>query len=119
MRFLADQDVYAATVRFLREGGHDVVTAFQEGMAQAGDVQLLRSAHERRRILISRDRDFGGLVFVGGQGAGVVYLRLAPATQESVHKELERVLNLYTEAQLLDGFVVVEPGRHRFRRIPS
>jgi hypothetical protein len=35
MNFLADQDVYAATIRFLRGLGHDDVTAAQLGLAQA------------------------------------------------------------------------------------
>ena len=38
MNFLADQDVYAGTVRFLSGLGHDVSTAGQLGLAQANDV---------------------------------------------------------------------------------
>ena len=37
MKFLLDQDVYAATVRFLRDLGHDVVPVAQIGLSQAGD----------------------------------------------------------------------------------
>ncbi len=33
MRFLTDQDVYAATVRFLKGSGHHVVTASKEGLS--------------------------------------------------------------------------------------
>jgi hypothetical protein len=32
MRFLADQDVYAMTIQFLRGLGHDVATAAECGM---------------------------------------------------------------------------------------
>jgi predicted nuclease of predicted toxin-antitoxin system len=59
MKFLADQDVYAATVNFLKDLGHDVVTASQLGMARAKDVLLLLTAHDQGRIFITRDRDFG------------------------------------------------------------
>ena len=41
MRLLTDQDVYAVTVQFLRERGHDVVTAAERGMSEAADVELL------------------------------------------------------------------------------
>ncbi len=34
MRFLADQDVYAARVQFLRKLGLDVVTAAERGMSR-------------------------------------------------------------------------------------
>ena len=119
MRFLADQDVYAATIRFLSGLGHDVAPVAQLGLAQADDGELLRVAHEQGRIFVTRDRDFGGLVFVRGSGAGVVYLRILPSTQNSVHAELERALGLYREEQLQGSFVVIEPGRHRIRRLAA
>ena len=70
MRFLTDQDVYAITIRFLSGLGHDVVTAAQLGLAQADDLELLRMAQDQGRIFVTRDRDFGGLVFVLGSGEG-------------------------------------------------
>ena len=113
------QDVYAITVRLLVGLGHDVVTAFQLGLAQAEDAELLRVTQQQSRILITCDRDFGGLVFVHGGGAGVIYLRMLPSTLNAVHSELERVLTLYTEQELQGFFVVIEPGRHRVRRLTT
>ena len=117
MKFLADQDVYAITIVFLSGLGHDVVRAAQLGLAQAGDAELLRVAHEHGRIFVTRDRDFGALVFVQGSGPGVIYLRVLPATQNAVHTEFERVLTLYSEQELRASFVVIEPGRHRIRKL--
>jgi predicted nuclease of predicted toxin-antitoxin system len=119
MKFLTDQDVYAATCRFLSGLGHDVVTAAQLGLAQAEDAELLRIAQEQGRIFVTRDRDFGGLVFVQGGGQGVIYLRMLPATQNAVHAALERVLTLYSEQELQGSFVVIEPARHRIRRLAA
>lgn len=59
MKLLSDQDVYAVTVRLLRELGHDVVTAAERG------------------------------------------------------------LSLYEEIELLHAFVVIEPDRHRIRKLPA
>lgn len=117
MNFLADQDVYAATIAFLRGLGHDVVTAAQLGLSQADDSELLRVAKEQGRVFITRARDFGGLVFVRGEGPGVVYLRVLPSTLNAVHTELARVLTDYTQEQLFGSFVVIEPGRHRIRMV--
>ena len=72
MQFLADQDVYALTVSFLRGLGHDVLTAAGLGMSKAKDLQLLRTAHDRGRIFVTRDRDFGAFVFVQASGPGVI-----------------------------------------------
>jgi predicted nuclease of predicted toxin-antitoxin system len=116
MKFLTDQDVYATTVRFLTGLGHDVVPVAQLGLSQAEDTELLRVAQEQGRLFVTRDRDFGGLVFVQGGGAGVIYLRILPLTQGVVHVELQRVLTLYSEEELREAFVVIEPGRHRIRR---
>jgi predicted nuclease of predicted toxin-antitoxin system len=99
--------------------GHDVVTAAQLGLAQAADVTLLLAARAQGRIFVTRDRDFGGLVFVQGGGAGVLYLRMVPSTQNAVHAELERVLTLYSEQELQASFVVIEPGRHRIRKLTA
>jgi len=117
MKFLLDQDVYFSTARFLREHGHDVVTASDMGCSRSSDSDLLRLAGEQGRIFVTRDRDFGGLVFVSGLGMGVIYLRILPATLMSVHRELEVVLTTYTEEALKKAFVVVEPARHRFRKL--
>lgn len=90
----------------------------QIGLSRASDSELLNTAQEQNRIMVTRDRDFGGLVFVRGLGAGVIYLRILPTTQSAVHAEIERVLDSYSEEELRTAFVVIEPGRHRFRKLP-
>lgn len=117
MKFLLDQDVYGSTARFLIELGHDVVPVATIGLSQASDSDLLKTAREQDRIFVSRDRDFGGLVFVQNLRAGVIYLRMLPSTQNAIHQELERVLSEHSEGELRHAFVVVEPGRHRFRKL--
>lgn len=119
MKLLLDQDVYAMTARHLKDEGHDVGTAAELGLAQAIDETLLRVAQETDRILITRDRDFGTLVFVQGLRGGVLYLRLLPSTINAVHRELDRVLRKYSEEELKRAFVVVEPHGHRIRHVPS
>ena len=64
MKFLLDQDVYALTERFLREQGYDVATTSELGLARAQDLELLKVASEQARIFVTRDRDYGNLVFV-------------------------------------------------------
>ena len=101
MRFLVDQDVYAVTTRLLINLNHDVVTAAEIGVSQESDMDLLGRAHDENRLFVTRDRDFGGLVFLESLGAGIVYLRILPSTQNAVHQELERVLKSYLLVRLL------------------
>lgn len=113
---LLDQDVYAVTAGFLMDAGYDVVVVSQLGLSQAPDEEILTIAQAQQRILVTRDRDYGNLVFVKGLGAGVIYLRIVPSNINSVHSELLRVLETYSEIELAGAFVVVEEDRHRFRQ---
>ena len=117
MKFLVDQDVYALTTRFLKGLGHDVITAAEIGLSRAADTNLLTHAGGEGRIFVTRDKDFGGLVFVEHLGKGVILLRISPATLQGTHEELSRVIGTYTEAELVRAFVVVESGRHRIRKL--
>jgi predicted nuclease of predicted toxin-antitoxin system len=119
MRFLLDQDVYASTGRLSNGLGHDVVPATKLGLTQAVDEQLLEAAGRESRILVTRDRDYGNLVFIKGIGVGVLYLRMSPSTQGAVHNELARVLTTYGEEDLRQMFVAIEPGGHRVRRVSN
>lgn len=95
MKLLADNDVYKITVDFLRQHGHDVVTAKELGLNKASDKELLEKAKIMDRLFITRDKDFGMLVFL----------------------KKEKILEKYTEKDLETAFCVVEPHRYRFRRV--
>jgi predicted nuclease of predicted toxin-antitoxin system len=69
------------------------------------------------RIFVTRDRDFGGLVFVRGITCGVIYLRILPASLTAVHQELKTLLSEHSEDELKKTFAVVEHGRHRLRKL--
>jgi len=119
VRFLADQDVWKATVHLLRSLGHDVITASEIGLATASDEEILRKATEEGRLFITRDRDFGSLVFLSRTPTkGVVFIRIEPHLEEQVHGELKTVLAVHEEDELRGCFCTVEAGRHRLRRLP-
>ena len=117
MKFLLDQDVYALTERFLRGLGYDVKTASELGLSRAIDSDLLKLAGEQGRIFVTRDRDYGNLVFVHHIGGGVIYLRILPSDMDEVHAELKKVLETYPEAELEKLFIVIEKSRHRIRKV--
>lgn len=107
MKLLLDQDVYEATARFLITLQHDVARVAELGMAQASDEENLKKALELNRVFVTRDRDYGNLVFVKGIRSGVLYLRVLPSNINQVHKEQD----------LKSAFIVVEAGKHRYRKI--
>ncbi len=117
MRLLLDQDVYEATARFLIDLKHDIMRVAELGMAQASDEENLKKAQELNRVFVTRDRDYGNLVFVKRIKSGVLYLRILPSSINLVHSELDRILSLYDEKELRSAFIVIEAGKHRFRKI--
>ena len=114
---LLDQDVYFSTAKFLISLGHDVLRVSDLGLAQASDETLLKEAGSQDRLFVTRDRDFGNLVFVRSLKVGVLYLRILPGQLEIVHTEFERILSIYSETELKGAFVVIQARRHRFRHI--
>ena len=120
MRLLLDQDMYKMTSDQLREWGHNVVTVREIGMERAEDQDLLKKAKEASRILVTRDKDFGRLVFLKGElSTGVIFLRITPGSAELAHQELNRLLNEHAEQELMNVFCVVEPHRYRIRQLPD
>jgi len=119
VKLLADQDVYYVTIKWLRGKGYDVVTAKELGLERASDEELLSKAQELGRIMLTRDKGFGALVFLKPEKTpGVILVRGSPGTIEEVHRELERFFEEHKAEELTGLFCVVEPGRHRIRRLP-
>ena len=67
MRFLLDMCASSRTLtEALVEDGHDVRSA-RDGYSRASDEVLLALAHEEQRVLVTKDKDFGELVFLHGR----------------------------------------------------
>ena len=61
-RYLANENFPAATVRWLRGRGDDVLHA-AETLVGESDAALLQTALSQDRVLLTFDQDFGELVF--------------------------------------------------------
>jgi predicted nuclease of predicted toxin-antitoxin system len=116
MRFLLDESADARLAPFLRSAGHDVSAIAVEHPASLADREVLAIAHREQRILITDDRDFGGLVFVEKQAhAGVIYLRIGHRSELTT--KIDRLNEALTHhADDLDQFLVVTKDRVRVRR---
>ena len=86
MRLLIDQDVYHFTILWLRQEGHNVVTAKELGMHRVEDEALLQKALELDRLFLTRDKDFGALVFLkAASSKGVILLQLPPILRTPIN----------------------------------
>ncbi len=84
MRFLADENCDFAVVRALRGAGHDV-RALAEETSRTDDVEVIALAAREQRVLLTEDKDFGWLAFVGGAGhEGVILMRFPGGERQTL-----------------------------------
>lgn len=73
---VADMDIAAPVVHFLRDQGVDIVSAREEGWGGLTDSQILARAHAMGRFVLTHDSDFGTLAVHRGESiTGILYLR--------------------------------------------
>lgn len=115
MKFLADEGVDISIVRGLRASGFDVYYVIEE-VRSLGDDELLQIAYAENRILITRDKDFGELVFrLNKLHTGVILIRL-----EGYHtKDRSEIVCKAIKQHLTDldnAFAVIQPNAIRIRK---
>lgn len=115
MRFLLDENADFQLAKVLKNLGHDVTTIVQDYPRSIKDREVLALAHEERRILITNDADFGGLVFRQQlPHSGIVQLRLGKENLETKIARLKDVLENHTNQ--LHHFIVVTNHNIRVRK---
>ena len=119
MKFLADMGVSLTTVEALRAADHDTVHLRDEGLIRLPDPEIAAKAEAERRIVLTFDLDFGGILAAAHSGApSVVIFRLRNQTPDAVNPRLFRVIN-DCAAELASGaIVIVEDDGFRVRRLP-
>jgi predicted nuclease of predicted toxin-antitoxin system len=115
MRLLADENVHADLVAWLRAQQHDVLYA-AEILQQSEDTDLLQLAQTQQRVIITDDKDFGELVFHRHLAtSGVILLRLSSPEAEARTRRLQEAWEKIA-ANLPGSFVVLTENRIRIRK---
>ncbi len=116
MRLLLDQNIERRMAINLRGDGHDVHVVGVDERPGLSDIEILRLAFAQNRILITKDRDFGELVFRHQEPhAGVIFLRVRARDFTVKWNRLAEVLQ--SHAGELREFLVVTDREVRVRRI--
>lgn len=75
-RLSADENIQPEVIDWLRTNGFDVKTSFEAGLLGRDDAEVLQAAMTDRRVILTHDRDFGGLAVAQREPfTGIVYLR--------------------------------------------
>ncbi|MBZ4187462.1 DUF5615 family PIN-like protein [Niabella beijingensis] len=115
MKFLADEGVDRSIVNCLRGLNFDVYYVIEE-IRSLDDKTLLQIATKEKRILITRDKDFGELVFRLNQvHSGVLLLRLEGCTTQERAAIVCSLTEKYQD-QLPNAFTVIQKDAIRIRK---
>lgn len=113
MKVLLDTCVWGKAKDELSRAGHDTEWA-GDWDRDPGDDEILRLAHEQRRVLVTLDKDFGELaVAFGRPHSGLV--RLVGMSAREQGPMCVDILSRYAEELAAGAIVTVEPGRIRVR----
>lgn len=116
MDFLADENIHAGIMAWLRETGNDVLYA-ADVLQSRSDDDLLAIARKEQRILITDDKDFGELIFYQRLAtSGIVLIRLH---SPSISERLERLADVWPtiETRAPGRFIVISDRKVRVRNI--
>ncbi len=117
MDFLANENFPFYSVRLLRSAGYNVASVIEDAPG-ASDRDVLKRAHEEKRIILTFDRDYGELIYRHKSSApvGIVYFRFNPSTPAEPAEILLNVLEKGT-VPISGKFTVIERRRIRQRTL--
>jgi len=95
MRILANENLHMGIVQGLREVNYEVLFVPDLGLAGHKDLEILEYSEKNDMIVISGDKDFGGLIEFGplwGHGK-VILLRYRFINIQQIVKNILEILN--------------------------
>jgi predicted nuclease of predicted toxin-antitoxin system len=116
LRFLADENIARSTAEMLRREGFSVSRAQDVGLRGKPDDAILRCAARRRSVVLTLDKDFGGLLQQSDFECRVVLLRLADERPASINGRLKEILPLLAKALKDYRLAVVSESHVRLRK---
>ena len=121
MRFLADENLHIEIVRGLRQANYEVLFVPDLGLAGHKDREILEYSEKNDLIVISGDKDFGGLTEFGplwGRGK-VILLRYRLINIQRIVRNILEILDREADAFRKEKAMVIvlsEAGYRIHRR---
>lgn len=116
MNFVVDEGVDLQIVVSLRNKGHNVLYIAEISSGITDDLVLIY-ANEQNRILMTRDKDFGEMVYRDKKvHSGIILNRLFELHSEKKAELIIKIIEEFGE-ELIGSFTVIQPGKIRIRKL--
>ena len=113
-QFKLDENMPVVAATVLREAGHDVATALDQGLGGVPDKDIMAVCAAETRILVTLDLDFADVRSHGSASSpGVIVMRLPRQDASLIRTVLLRALPELQSEQLRGGIWILEPHRVR------
>lgn len=118
MQLLLDENMPATAIQQLRSRGHDVLSA-KESMRGQSDELILDRAQQESSIVVTQDKDFGGLAFRRRLPAqcGIILFRLSGTDPDQDSRRIVEVIE--SRADWSGKFAVATDSLVRVRDLPQ
>ncbi len=115
IRFLLDANMPRSSAELLRSLGFEVEDVRDIGMMAASDRAIIQHALKTKRIVVTRDTDFGELLrYPLHPGAIILRLPFKYKSHE-INTLLKEFFISITPNELTNAIIIVELGRYRRR----
>jgi predicted nuclease of predicted toxin-antitoxin system len=119
IRFLADENVPSAVVRFLKDKGFDLKEVRGAGIAGESDDAVIALARKEERVLLTFDRHFANiLAYPPSSHHGIIRIRIHPPLIDHILQALDELIKKLDLNTIRGCLIVLEREGFRVRRTP-
>ena len=119
MKLLLDQGLPRSAAALLRDTGLDTVHAAECGLATASDEQVLATATEQGRAVVTLDADFHAILALSGlRRPSVIRIRIEGLRAEPLANLVRDVLKRCGDDLAGGALVSLTPKHARVHRLP-
>ncbi len=117
LKFLLDADMPRSSAEVIRIIGFDIEDVRDVGMRAAKDKEIIEYALKTKRIIITRDTDFGEVLRYPNHPGAIIFRLPYAFTSKEINERLEDFLKSVKEEELKETITIVELSRYRRRSL--
>jgi predicted nuclease of predicted toxin-antitoxin system len=101
----------------LRKKGHDIFDLKEEGLDHLSDSEVFLLAQDKRRILITMDKDFSNiLLYPPGDHFGIIVVKLYRFKVTEASKIFIDTINNLDPQDIATNLVIIDRNKTRIRK---